>query len=79
MQIILRNKTGTSSRVKVENKNNIGKVVFNKVGARGNTTFLTQLADVNISLQQDGDVLVYNAATNTYFIKTLPSIDGGTF
>lgn len=100
MKITLKNTSGTSSlvkvenknnigrvnfdgyssrRVNVENKNNIGRVIFNKVGSRGNTTLLTQLADVNISLQQEGDVLVYNANTNSYFIKTLPRIDGGTF
>ena len=77
MQIVLKNKTGASSRLKVENKNNIGRVAFNKIAKLSGK--LSDLLDVSVVGQQDGDVLVYNANTNNYIIKTLPNIDGGNF
>lgn len=65
-------------RVVLANKNNIGRVVFNKVAKLGSVQ-LTDIADVVTAGRQDGDVLVFQANTNTYNIKTLPKIDGGTF
>lgn len=40
---------------------------------------MAELADVVTAGQQDGDVLVYQANTSSYNIKTLPKIDGGIF
>lgn len=77
MQIVLKNKTGVSSRVKIENKNNIGRVTFSKISRLAGR--LSDLTDVVVTGQQDGDVLVYNANTNNYIIQTLPRIDGGSF
>lgn len=65
-------------RVVVSNKNNIGRVTFNKV-ARAASINLSELSDVVTAGKQDGDVLVYQANTNTYNIKTLPKVDGGLF
>lgn len=65
-------------RVSVANKNNIGRVTFGGVAKIG-TVNLTQLGDVSTAGQQDGDVLVYQSATDSYAITTLPRIDGGYF
>lgn len=65
-------------RVAVANKNNIGKITFGGV-ARIGTVNLSQLGDVSVTGQQDGDVLVYQSATDSYAITTLPRIDGGYF
>ena len=65
-------------RVAVANKNNIGRVTFGGVAKIG-TVNLTQLGDVSTADQQDGDVLVYKSATDSYAITTLPRIDGGHF
>ena len=65
-------------RVAVANKNNIGRVTFGGVSRIG-TVNLTQLGDVSTAGQQDGDVLVYQSATDSYAITTLPKIDGGYF
>lgn len=77
MRIVLKNKTGASNRIKVENKNNIGRVNFNRIAKLSGK--LSDLLDVNVVGQQDGDVLVYNSDTNNYVIQTLPRIDGGSF
>ncbi len=65
-------------KVVVSNKNNVGRVVFNKIAKVGSVQ-LSSLTDVNASGQQNGDVLVYNANTNTYIVQTLPKVDGGAF
>ncbi len=65
-------------RVAVANKNNIGRVTFGGVSRIG-TLNLTQLGDVSTTGQVDGDVLVYQSATNSYAVTTLPRIDGGSF
>lgn len=65
-------------RVVVSNKNNVGRVTFGKVAKLGSVSLL-DLSDVGTTGQQDGDVLVYQANTSTYNIKTLPKVDGGTF
>jgi hypothetical protein len=65
-------------RVSVANKNNIGRVTFGGVAKIGSVS-LTQLSDVSTAGQVDGDVLVYQSATNSYSITTLPRIDGGSF
>jgi len=65
-------------RVVVSSNNNVGRVTFNKVAQLGSVS-LNELSNVVTTGQQDGDVLVYQANTNTYNIKTLPSVDGGLF
>ena len=40
---------------------------------------LAQLIDVNVTGANDGEVLVYDAATEKYVIKAIPEIDGGEF
>lgn len=81
MQIVLNNKSKlgtTPNRITVTNVNRIGRVTFGKVAKLGALS-LTEIDDVVTTGQQDGDVLVYQANTNTYNIKTLPRIDGGMF
>jgi hypothetical protein len=65
-------------KVTVSNKNNVGRVTFGKIAKVGSVQ-LTEISDIDITIQQDGDVLVYQANTNTYVIKTLPRINGGEF
>jgi hypothetical protein len=65
-------------RVVVANRNNVGRVTFNRIAKVG-TVSLENLVNVVTEGKQDGDVLVYQANTNTYNIKTLPNLDGGSF
>jgi hypothetical protein len=65
-------------KVTVSNKNNIGRVTFGKIAKVGSIQ-LSEISDVDLTIKQDGDVLVYQANTNTYVVKTLPKIDGGEF
>ena len=65
-------------KIVVNNRNNVGRVTFNKIAKVGSIQ-LTSLTDVDIAGQQNGDVLVYNANTNTYVLQTLPRVDGGAF
>lgn len=65
-------------KIVVANRNNVGRVTFNKIAKVGSIQ-LASLTDVNIAGQQNGDVLVYNANTNTYVLQTLPRVDGGAF
>ena len=81
MQVIISNKsrlTASPSRITVTNNNVIGRVTFQKI-ARVGSISLEELADVTVSGQQEGDVLVYQANTNTYVVKVLPKVDGGTY
>jgi len=79
--------------------NNTGSRVVAKVGTGGtiqtntpvtlkNTTLITRLdqcTDVDATNEQDGDVLVYNAALDKYIVKPLDlttmsiQLDGGSF
>jgi len=65
-------------KIVVANRNNVGRVTFNKIAKVGSIQ-LASLTDVNTAGQQNGDVLVYNANTNTYVLQTLPRVDGGAF
>jgi hypothetical protein len=81
MQVVISNKsklTSAPNRITVSNINNIGRVTFGKIAKVG-SVLLNEIGDVIVTGQQDGDVLVYQANTNTYNIKTLPNIDGGLF
>lgn len=68
-------------KVVLSNRNQIGKVNFSKVAK--NITSLADLVDVDITTQQDGYVLAYQANTNSYiFTATAASVgivDGGTY
>jgi hypothetical protein len=65
-------------KVTVSNKNNVGRVTFGKIAKVG-TLSLGQLSDVVTTGQQNGDVLVYQANTSTYVLKSIPTLDGGTY
>lgn len=80
MQVVISNKSkiGSPSKITLANENKVGRVVFGKVAKVGSVG-LSELNDVVTAGQQDGDVLVYQANTSTYNIKTLPKVDGGLF
>jgi hypothetical protein len=65
-------------KVVVSSDTRVGRVTFNKVARTGSVRF-TDLSDVVSTGQTDGSVLVYNANTNIYEVKTLPKVDGGTY
>ena len=65
-------------RITVSQQNNVGRVTFGKI-AKTETVTLAELGDVDISLQQDGDTLVYDSSTGKYFVKALEAVDGGEF
>ena len=65
-------------QVVVSNKNKVGRVTFNKV-ARVSSISLDELNNVIAAGPQEGDVLVYQSNTNTYVVKSLPKVDGGTY
>lgn len=82
MQVVISNnsKLNTApSAITVSNINKVGKVAFGKTVALVGDFNLGQLSDVNTTGQLDGDVLVYNANTTLYEVKTLPKIDGGSY
>lgn len=60
------------------NKNKVGRVVFSKIAKVGSIT-VNKISDIDSSDRKDGDVLFYSSNTASYFIGTLPTIDGGTF
>lgn len=47
--------------------------------AAASTNRLANLTDVDVSDSDNNETLVYDAASGKYVIKTLPSVDGGTF
>lgn len=65
-------------KVTVTNRNVVGRVTFNKI-AKVAAVGLENLSDVQTEGKQDGDVLVYQANTNTYVVKSLPKVDGGSY
>lgn len=65
-------------KITVSNKNKVGRVTFGKVAKVGAVS-LSQINDINVSGQQDGDILVYQANTSTYVVQELPKVDGGTY
>jgi hypothetical protein len=81
MKIVVSNNSRISSapsRITVNNVNNVGRVTFGKIAKVGSVQ-LAELSDVTVSNPQEGEVLVYQANTNTYVVKTLPSLDGGIY
>tara|TARA_Y100001972_G_scaffold108889_1_gene139279 strand:+ start:642 stop:893 length:252 start_codon:yes stop_codon:yes gene_type:complete len=75
----------TSSNIKVsiggsggiENATSANTITLSSSGGTGSKR-LTDLTDVNDTVEVDGGTLVYNASTDEYVLKKLP-IDGGTF
>lgn len=47
--------------------------------ASASTNRLSNLTDVDASDPDNNETLVYDATSGKYVIKTLPSLDGGTF
>jgi hypothetical protein len=79
MKVVLSNKSKVGlGKVVVDTHNKIAKVNFTKAPVAG-PLGLGDLNNVNVSGQRNGDVLVFNANTNSYIIETLPDIDGGIF
>ena len=48
-------------------------------GAGAGTRYLTQLLDVNATDADNNEILVYDEASETFIVKELPVINGGTF
>lgn len=61
--------------------NNQQRTTVRSVGTAALTTVtrLPQLSDVNATDPDNNEVLVYESATQTYVIKTLPIVDGGSY
>lgn len=61
--------------------NNQQRTTVRSVGTAALTTVtrLSQLSDVNATNPDNNEVLVYESATQTYVVKTLPTIDGGSY
>ncbi len=81
MQVVISNRSklnSSPSKITISNLNNVGRVTFGKIAKVGSVG-LTDLSDVSTAGQANGDVLVYNSVTNTYQVKTLPKVDGGTY
>lgn len=47
--------------------------------AVGSVTNLASLTDVDASDADNNETIVYDSASGKYVVKTLPSLDGGTF
>lgn len=43
------------------------------------TTSFASLTDVDVSDADNNETIVYDSASGKYVVKTLPSLDGGTF
>lgn len=72
MKVIISNKSKIGiGHVVVDNRNKITKINFSKIAKVG-AVGLKDLYDVDRSTQQNGDVLAYNANTNSYYFESLP-------
>lgn len=47
--------------------------------AKTASLYLSQIADVDATNPDNGEVLVYDSVSQKYTVKTLPVIRGGTF
>jgi len=65
-------------KITVRQDNSIGKITFGKI-SKVEDLRITNMSDVDISGQQDGYVLVYNAAQNNYVFRQVQIVDGGYF
>ena len=53
--------------------------VVSPIATGAGVSSLSQLTDVDTSSPDNNEVLVYDATTNKYVIKTIPVLQGGTF
>jgi hypothetical protein len=65
-------------KITVRQDTSIGKITFGKI-SKVEDLRITNMSDVDISGQQDGYVLVYNAAQNNYAFRQVQIVDGGYF
>lgn len=67
----------TPNRVSVNNQQR--STVKTVAVASSQVDKLSELTDVDVSDSDNNEVLVYDGTLNKYVIKTIPSVDGGTF
>lgn len=65
--------------VQLSNPKTVATVAPLTVGPATSLSSLSQISDVDASSPDNNEVLVYDSATNKYVIKTIPTIQGGTF
>lgn len=65
--------------VQLSNPKTVATVAPLSVGPATSLSSLSQISDVDASSPDNNEVLVYDSATNKYVIKTIPTIQGGTF
>lgn len=69
----------TSPQIRVSINSQQQKTVRTVGIASASTNKLESLTDVDASDSDNNETLVYDATSGKYVIKTLPSVDGGTF
>lgn len=65
--------------VQLSNPKTVAAVAPLTVGPATSLSSLSQISDVDASSPDNNEVLVYDSTTNKYVIKTIPTIQGGTF
>lgn len=65
-------------KITVKNQNDVGKIVFGKI-SKVEDLRISNMSDVDTSMQQDGYVLVYDQQTNNYTFRAIQLVDGGYF
>lgn len=74
-KVIVR--SSAPNRISINNQQ--PKTVKTVAVASASTNRLATLTDVDASDPDNNETLVYDATSGKYVIKTLPSVDGGTF
>lgn len=74
-KVIVR--SSAPNRVLINNQQ--PKTVRTVAVASASSATLAGLTDVDASDSDNNETLVYDATSGKYVIKTLPSVDGGTF
>ena len=74
-KVIVR--SSAPNRVLINNQQ--PKTVRTVAIASASSSTLAGLTDVDASDSDNNETLVYDATSGKYVIKTLPSVDGGTF
>ena len=70
-------RSSSPNRVLINNQQ--PKTVKTVAVASASSATLAGLTDVDASDSDNNETLVYDATSGKYVIKTLPSVDGGTF
>jgi len=65
-------------KITVKNQNDVSKIVFGKI-SKVEDLRISNMSDVDTSVQQDGYVLVYDQPTNKYTFRAIELVDGGYF